>query len=101
MTTTEDAVNAGASHMADAEEALQTPIDALGSMPGVFAALRENGTIGYLEAQRLSSQAQAIAGHVAHVRADVFTYHEALTARSIELDLEQYLPQPRSGGGGR
>ena len=38
---------------------------------------------------------------VAGARQSVFMYHEDLTARSIELDLEQYLPQPRSGGGGR
>jgi hypothetical protein len=101
MTTTEEAVNQGATHMADAEDALQAAVEALNSMPAVFAALREQGVVGYLESQRLASEAQSLAGQVAGARASVFMYHEDLTARSVELDLEQYLPQPRSGGGGR
>lgn len=101
MTTTEEAVQLGASTMADVEDALQAAVDALNSMPAVFKALHESGTIGHLETQRLSSEAQSLAGLVAGTRQSVFMYHEDLTARSVELDLEQYLPQPRSGGGGR
>lgn len=101
MTTTEEAVNQGATLMADAEDALQAAVESLNNMPSVFATLRSEGVIGYLESQRLAAEAQSLAGQIAGARASVFMYHEDLTARSVELDLEKYLPQPRSGGGGR
>lgn len=96
------AVNRGAEIMADVEDLLAQARDKLSNeLPEVFEALRQNEVIGYLEANELSDDARGQSGYISTTRAGVFAFHTQLTDRSRELDLEQYLPQPRSGGGGR
>ena len=98
--TTPEAVQRGATLMADAERALLTVQKKLAGLPAVFAAIHDNGDLSSaLETMELSAEARALAGDVASSELSVVTFHRTLTARAQELGID--LPDVGARSGGR
>ena len=96
-----EAVQTGANLMADVEAKILSSQAQLSGLDDVFRSVHLSGKIGYLEYLSLSAEARALAGDLAATESSVVEFHRRLTARCVELGIDDLLPQPRSGGGGR
>lgn len=95
--TTEEAVIKAQDAYAKAEKFLANARKELGKLSGYYAAIHQNGDVGYLQSSVRSAAANAAAGEVAKVELTVFSNHQADTAIAQEHNFD--LIQPMSGGG--
>ncbi len=81
---------------ASAEKHLRLAHAALNSMPALYMAVHQTGSIGYLEQLQRSARAQVSAGLVANAALAVADGHVNDTARAQDLGID--VPVVRSGG---
>lgn len=95
--STEDAVLKAQDAYAKAEKHLAAAHKELLKLPPLYAAIHNNGSVGYLQSSVRGAAASAAAGRVADALLTVFQNHQADTAIAQEKGFD--LVQPMSGGG--
>lgn len=95
--TTDEAVLKAQDAYAKAEKHLAGARKELSKLAGYYAAIHQNGDVGYLLSSVRGAAANAAAGDVASVELTVFSNHQADTAIAQERGFD--LIQPMSGGG--
>ena len=94
--TIQDEVKTAADLLERAEKNIRQAQNNLMRLSKSIEAVHKLGTLGYLESSQYGAHAKALAGKLAGVEADLFSFHQHLTNKAQELNVD--LPQPKSGG---